>query len=88
MPSASTSVLVTAVSSWPWVKVPLRLTEPVTASLTLATANDALLVIDSAVPFPSVYEALTLIARPTCACVSVKVEVVAPAIAVPPASHW
>ena len=86
MPSTSTSVLV-AVSTCPWAKVPAMLTDPVTASLTLATATDAPLVIDSAAPYPSVYEALTLIACPTCACVKVKVEAVAPLIAVPPASH-
>ena len=64
------------------------LSDPVTASLTLATASDAPLVTDSAVPNKSVYEALTVMACPTWACVSVKVDAVAPAIAVPPASHW
>ena len=79
--------MLAAVNSCPWAKLPLMLTAPVAASLTLTTAADAPLVIDSAVPNKSVYETLTLIAWPTCACVSVKVDAVAPAIAVPPASH-
>ena len=40
-PSASARVLV-AVSVWPWVGVPVMVTEPVGASLTLATAAVAL----------------------------------------------
>ena len=64
------------------------LTVPDTASLTFTTATDAPLVTDSALPNKSVYEALTMMACPTWACVSVKVDAVAPAIAVPPASHW
>ena len=87
MPSASASVF-DAVSICPWVKVPLMLTAPVAALLGLATATVAALVIDSAVPSKSVKEALTAMTLPTCACVSVKVDAVAPAIAVPPASHW
>ena len=52
MPSTSAKVLA-AVSVWPCVAVPLMVTLPVGASLTLATAAVALLVTLSAVPWLS-----------------------------------
>ena len=52
-PSTSASVF-EAVSVWPWVAVPLMLTEPVGASLTLAMVLVAALSTDSGVPWPSV----------------------------------
>ena len=77
-----------AVSVWPCVAVPVIVTEPVGASLRLATAAVAVLVWLSAVPWPSVYEAVTVIALPTSAWVSLKVEAVAPLITLPLAFHW
>ena len=53
MPSTSAKVLA-AVRVWPCVGVPVMVTAPVGASLTLATAVVALLVTDSAVPWLSV----------------------------------
>ena len=52
-PSISARVLA-AVRVWPWMAVPVMVTLPVGASLTLATAALALLVTLSAVPWPSV----------------------------------
>src|SRR5205809_72401 len=65
-PSASASVFA-AVSVWPCVAVPLMVTDPVGASLTLATAAVAALATCSAVPLPSVYLATTSMVLPTSA---------------------
>ena len=53
IPSTSVSVLLT-VSVWFWVGVPEIVTEPLGASLTLATAFEAALLTASAVPCESV----------------------------------
>ena len=67
-PSASAMVFA-AVRVWPWVVVPLMVTEPVGSSLMLATADVALELTVSAVPPISVKLAVTLIVEPTSAWV-------------------
>ena len=52
-PSASARVFA-AVKVWPWVVVPLMVTEPVGASLILAMVDVSLELTVSAVPSPSV----------------------------------
>ena len=64
MPSMSARVL-EAVRVWPWVAVPVMVTLPVGASLTLATEAVALLVTLSTVPWRSVYVATTDMTCPT-----------------------
>ena len=79
MPSTSSSASVlAAVSTWSSAAVPLMVTDPVGSSLTLATVPVAALVELSAVPWPSVYDAVTVIALPTSDWPSVVVEPVSP----------
>ena len=64
IPSSSASVLA-AVRTLSSATVPEIVTDPDGASFTLATAAVAVLIADSAVPSPSVYAAVTVIALPT-----------------------
>ena len=76
-PSSSARVLA-AVRTSSSAAVPEMVTEPVGSSSTLATAVVAALVELSAVPWPSVYAAVTVIVLPTSDWPRVVVEPVSP----------